>query len=236
MEQYVDPRDAFDLAPGTVHLNHGSFGAVPRVVTAAQAAVIERLLRALECPWVDILAHPTGRRILPGTPHGIRCAEALLTRGIDADGYKQFMPAAHRNDDVIHHNEIRGEFGGREGFDSLLHTAQEAGLPELSNVIEWYGIVVPAATPGAIVQRLSVSVLSAMAAPEVSERIKGIGQTPSPAGPEQFARLIREDYARWQREQWPVLTLNALRMYSASSPSWSGTVQRSVAPARRPTG
>src|SRR5688572_31560699 len=46
-------------------------------------------------------------------------------------------------------------------------TAQEAGLPELSNVIEWYGIVVPAATPGPIVQRLSASVLSAMAAPEV---------------------------------------------------------------------
>jgi len=78
-------------------------------------------------------------------------------------------------------------------------TAQEAGLPELSNVIEWYGIVVPAATPGAIVQRLSASVLSAMAAPEVMERISGIGQTPSPAGPEEFARLIREDYARWQR-------------------------------------
>ena len=78
-------------------------------------------------------------------------------------------------------------------------TAQEAGLPELSNVVEWYGIVVPAATPGAILQRLSASVLSAMAAPEVVERINGIGQTPSPAGPEEFARLIREDYARWQR-------------------------------------
>jgi tripartite-type tricarboxylate transporter receptor subunit TctC len=78
-------------------------------------------------------------------------------------------------------------------------TAQEAGLPELSNVIEWYGIVVPAATPSAIVQRLSASVLGAMAAPEVVERINGIGQTPSPAGAEEFARLIREDYARWQR-------------------------------------
>jgi tripartite-type tricarboxylate transporter receptor subunit TctC len=78
-------------------------------------------------------------------------------------------------------------------------TAQEAGLPELSSVIEWYGVVVPAATPSAIVQRLSASVLGAMAAPEVSERIKGIGQTPSPAGAEEFARLIREDYARWQR-------------------------------------
>ncbi len=78
-------------------------------------------------------------------------------------------------------------------------TALEAGLPELSNVIEWYGVVVPAATPPAIVQRLSGSVLQAMAAPDVVERVTQIGQTPSPAGAEQFARVIREDYARWQR-------------------------------------
>jgi tripartite-type tricarboxylate transporter receptor subunit TctC len=78
-------------------------------------------------------------------------------------------------------------------------TAQEAGLPELSNVIEWYGIAVPAATPRALVQRLSDSVLRAMAAPEVLERINGIGQTPSPAGADEFSRLMREDYARWQR-------------------------------------
>ena len=78
-------------------------------------------------------------------------------------------------------------------------TAQEAGLPELSNVIEWYGIVVPAATPAPIVKRLGDSVLHVMSAPDVRERISGIGQTPSPAGAEEFARLIREDYARWQR-------------------------------------
>jgi tripartite-type tricarboxylate transporter receptor subunit TctC len=46
-------------------------------------------------------------------------------------------------------------------------TAQEAGLPELSNVIEWYGIVVPAATARAVVQRLGDAVQRAMAAPEV---------------------------------------------------------------------
>jgi tripartite-type tricarboxylate transporter receptor subunit TctC len=78
-------------------------------------------------------------------------------------------------------------------------TAQEAGLPELSNVIEWYGVVVPAATPRAVVQRLGDSVQRAMAAPEVLERINAIGQTPAPTGSEEFARLIREDYARWQR-------------------------------------
>ena len=78
-------------------------------------------------------------------------------------------------------------------------TAQETGLPELSNVIEWYGIVVPAATPRAVVQRLGDSILRAMAAPEVLERINAIGQTPAPTSSEDFARLIREDYARWQR-------------------------------------
>ena len=78
-------------------------------------------------------------------------------------------------------------------------TAQEAGLPELSNVIEWYGIVVPAATPRAVVQRLGDSILRAMAAPEVLERINAIGQTPAPTSSEDFTRLMREDYARWQR-------------------------------------
>ena len=78
-------------------------------------------------------------------------------------------------------------------------TAQEAGLPELSNVIEWYGVVVPSATPSAIVQRLSASVLQALAAPDVVQRIAAIGQTPAPTGADEFARLIREDYARWQR-------------------------------------
>jgi len=78
-------------------------------------------------------------------------------------------------------------------------TALEAGLPELSNVIEWYGVVVPAATPPGIVQRLSAAVLRAMAAPDLVERVTQIGQTPSPADAEHFARLIREDHARWQR-------------------------------------
>jgi tripartite-type tricarboxylate transporter receptor subunit TctC len=78
-------------------------------------------------------------------------------------------------------------------------TAQEAGLPELANVIEWYGVVVPAATPAAVRQRLSAAVLRAMAAQDVLERLQKIGQNPSPADAEEFARVIRADYERWQR-------------------------------------
>jgi tripartite-type tricarboxylate transporter receptor subunit TctC len=78
-------------------------------------------------------------------------------------------------------------------------TALEAGLPELSNVIEWYGVVVPAATPGSVVERLSAALLRAMASPDVVERVQQLGQTPFPAGAEEFARYIRADYARWAR-------------------------------------
>ena len=78
-------------------------------------------------------------------------------------------------------------------------TALEAGLPELANVIEWYGVVVPSATPSAIVERLSASVLRAMESPDVADRVRQTGQTPSPAGAEEFARSIRADFDRWAR-------------------------------------
>jgi tripartite-type tricarboxylate transporter receptor subunit TctC len=76
-------------------------------------------------------------------------------------------------------------------------TAVEAGLFELSDVIEWYGVVVPAATPYHIVARLSAAVQLAMSLPDVLERVHQIGQTPSPADSEEFARAIRDDHARW---------------------------------------
>src|SRR5256714_65231 len=78
-------------------------------------------------------------------------------------------------------------------------TAREVGLTELSSVIEWYGVVVPAATPRELVQKLSAAVLKVMSSPDVIERIQGLGQTPSPAGAEEFQRYIAAEYERWGR-------------------------------------
>jgi tripartite-type tricarboxylate transporter receptor subunit TctC len=78
-------------------------------------------------------------------------------------------------------------------------TALESGLPELSSVIEWYGVVAPAATPRDTVQRLSAGVLRAIGSPDVVERVQQIGQTPAPANGEEFGRYIRADYERWER-------------------------------------
>lgn len=78
-------------------------------------------------------------------------------------------------------------------------TAKELNLPELSNVIEWYGVVVPAATPGAIVNKLSADVIRVINMPDVRERLSQMGQTPSPADGEEFGRYIRADYERWRK-------------------------------------
>jgi tripartite-type tricarboxylate transporter receptor subunit TctC len=76
-------------------------------------------------------------------------------------------------------------------------TALESGFTELSNVVEWYGIVVPVATPRDVVHKLSASVLQAINSNDVKERVINIGQVPSPAGAEEFARYMRADYERW---------------------------------------
>jgi len=78
-------------------------------------------------------------------------------------------------------------------------TALESGFQELSNVIEWYGVVVPAGTPRDVVLKLSTSVIQVINAPDVKERITQIGQIPSPAGADEFAAYMRTDYERWGR-------------------------------------
>jgi len=78
-------------------------------------------------------------------------------------------------------------------------TAQELGIAELASVIEWYGIVVPAATPPAIVRKVSADLLQVLGLADVRERITQSGQTPSPAGAEEFGRMIRADFERWRR-------------------------------------
>ena len=78
-------------------------------------------------------------------------------------------------------------------------TAQEQGIPELASVIEWYGIVVPSATPPAIVRKLSADMLQVMGMADVRERITQSGQTPSPLGAEEFGRMIRTDFERWRK-------------------------------------
>jgi tripartite-type tricarboxylate transporter receptor subunit TctC len=75
-------------------------------------------------------------------------------------------------------------------------TAAEAGVPGLIST-SWFGIVVPAATPAPIVQRLQREIAALTASAPVREQFTKLGLEPLGGTPEQFARQIATDIDKW---------------------------------------
>ena len=69
-------------------------------------------------------------------------------------------------------------------------TAVESGFKEFANVIEWYGMLAPAATPRPIIHQLNSALTRVLTMPDVQERIRALGMAPSPSTPEEFDRQI----------------------------------------------
>ncbi|MCC7079108.1 MAG: tripartite tricarboxylate transporter substrate binding protein [Burkholderiales bacterium] len=75
-------------------------------------------------------------------------------------------------------------------------TMSEAGYPGAALLI-WYGVAVPGATPKAIVTRLHDELVRIMALPEVRDRFVKLGVDPETSSSAEFAKLIRDEVARW---------------------------------------
>jgi tripartite-type tricarboxylate transporter receptor subunit TctC len=70
-------------------------------------------------------------------------------------------------------------------------TMSEAGQPKYT-AVGWFGLMAPAATPAAIVTRLSETVAEAAKSPEVIAGLHAQGIEPASSGPLEFAAFIRE--------------------------------------------
>ena len=77
-------------------------------------------------------------------------------------------------------------------------TAAEAGLKGFELNI-WYGFLAPAATPKPIIDKLATEVAKVLALPSVKEQLVSQGMTPFVSTPEQFAALIRTDFAKYKK-------------------------------------
>ena len=62
----------------------------------------------------------------------------------------------------------------------------------------WFGILVPAATPRAIVDTLSRTLNHAMTLPDVRQRLADLGATASPDTPEEFRSFIAAETEKWK--------------------------------------
>ena len=65
--------------------------------------------------------------------------------------------------------------------------------------VSWVGIVAPAGTPPAIVDKISQWFGAAAQRPDIVDRLQELGYMPARDTPAEFTQFIRDDRAKWQR-------------------------------------
>jgi tripartite-type tricarboxylate transporter receptor subunit TctC len=77
-----------------------------------------------------------------------------------------------------------------------LPTFAQAGMPTFTSQ-NWNGILVPAKTPRAIVNRLAADFGKVLRMPDVAAKLEAQGNFPAPTTPEEFAALIKSEIDRF---------------------------------------
>ena len=75
-------------------------------------------------------------------------------------------------------------------------TIAESGLPGF-DVEPWFGIVAPAGTPAAIVNRLNAEIGKIMQQNDVKDLLASFGAAPSISSPQEFGKFIDSEVTRW---------------------------------------
>ena len=77
-----------------------------------------------------------------------------------------------------------------------LPTVSESGLHGFES-ISWFGVLAPAGTPSAVLQRLEAELQKAMASPAMKERLATMGATPGVQNAAGFTQVIQNEISRW---------------------------------------
>ncbi|HUL93501.1 MAG TPA: tripartite tricarboxylate transporter substrate binding protein [Burkholderiales bacterium] len=77
-------------------------------------------------------------------------------------------------------------------------TVAEAGVPGYE-AVEWQGVVVPAGTPGPVIERLNRAIVQSVKAPDFNERLVGVGAHAVGSTAAEFADYLKKELATWSR-------------------------------------
>jgi len=88
-------------------------------------------------------------------------------------------------------------------------TMAESGFPDWDTGT-WYGVLVPAKTPPAIVATLNKHINDALELPAIRDQLTAAGIEPKATTAEQFSALMKADLAHWQKvvEKLPELKID----------------------------
>ena len=88
----------------------------------------------------------------------------------------------------------------KERFPAVpdIPTFHESGLPGYESST-WFGLMAPAATPPDIVRKVNADVAKILARSDIRDRLIADGQKPGGGSPEDFARFIRDEVAKYAK-------------------------------------
>jgi tripartite-type tricarboxylate transporter receptor subunit TctC len=72
----------------------------------------------------------------------------------------------------------------------------ELGYPNV-NSDNWYGLIMPAATPMAIQRRVHAAAMAALKSPAVIEQFAKVGGVAAPGTPQEYAKFVESEQAKW---------------------------------------
>jgi tripartite-type tricarboxylate transporter receptor subunit TctC len=86
----------------------------------------------------------------------------------------------------------------RSTFFPELQTMAEAGVPgyEFST---WYGLLLPGATPKAVVDRLNSATVKILNSASLKDQFAGQGLEASPSSPGEFGAYLRSEVTKWAK-------------------------------------
>jgi tripartite-type tricarboxylate transporter receptor subunit TctC len=85
-------------------------------------------------------------------------------------------------------------------------TFSELGVKNVE-AMGWFGFFAPAKTPKPVVDALNRAINKALTSPDVVEKLSKLGMDPATGTPEEFAKIVASDYAKWG----PIVTASGFK-------------------------
>jgi tripartite-type tricarboxylate transporter receptor subunit TctC len=86
--------------------------------------------------------------------------------------------------------------GRRFSAEPNLPTVAESGVPGF-DVSSWYGLLAPAKTPPAIVEKMNADAVKVLREPDVRQKLENLGLEVAASTPQQFADFIKAEMTKW---------------------------------------
>jgi DNA polymerase (family 10) len=122
----IRPDGAMDLADDCLAQLDIVIASVHSAFNQDEAQMTERLLRAIACPWVDVLGHPTGRMILRREPYRFD-VERVFAAAAAAGVALEINSQVHRLDLDEGHAKLARDRGVKLVIDSDAHSPAALG-------------------------------------------------------------------------------------------------------------